>query len=492
MISVSHPSFQSQRQLFVLTIFTFVAIAVGAFAAIGTAQFLALVALLLLAFISALTVPMRVLPIILAALVPFQFYFFVPGTSFAAPAALVFVATAAARVLMTRGLRGQVWIAPVALFLSIALIAALGATNRYEAFKGIYSWLPIFACAFIVAQTVDSKRAADWMIALLVGLGLAQAILGLVEYVAGLDRVISWLTLPLSEFIFPPNLLRERLSDLSFNWNLAGRALPFGTFINGIDYAIFLAAMTMLALARGIASAPTRKMFLWFGCALLLSITILLTLKGSGLLALAGGLGVLAIYFTPRLSRQKSVMLLVLGVIALILALPFLGVISDRVSFLVDRELGDSRNLGRLSIWSSLLPALVERPLFGFGMNNSPASEQVLRTLKFGAFGTYPVSPESAYVQVLIETGALGFIALLIFFAMTLARAVKNIRANQNTIALVGILAALVALWAGNLTVSAFTTDQNGMLMGLLIGLVFAPNLAKVASKNSSLDPGNE
>jgi O-antigen ligase len=280
--------------------------------------------------------------------------------------------------------------------------------------------------------------------------------------------------LPISEFIFPPNLLRERLSDLSFNWNLAGHALPFGTFINGIDYAIFLAAMIMLALARGIASAPSRKTLAWLGGALVLGATTLLTLKGSGWLALAGGLGVLVIYFAPRSSRPTALILLAMGVLALILILPFLGVISDRLTFLVERELGDSRNLGRLSIWSSLLPALIEHPLFGFGMNNRPPLQEVLRTLKFGVFGTYPVSPESAYVQVLIETGALGFIALMSFFGMTIAHAVKSIRSNSNAIAHVGILAALAALWAGNLTVSAFTTDQNGLLMGLLIGLVFA------------------
>lgn len=479
MISIFHSTFNSQRQILVLTVFAFAALTIGALVAVGTYLSLLITAVLLLAAITALTIPIRSLPVVVAALVPVQFYFFVPGTNFAAPAAFVFVAAAAARVLITRGMRGQVWIVPAAVFLSVALVAAVGADNRYAAFKGIYEWLPIFACAFIVAQTADSKRTADWVIAILVGLGLLQSILGWVEYVVGLDRVIVWLTMPLSEFIFPPNLLRERLSDLSFNWNLGGRALPFGTFINGIDYAIFLAAMTMLTLARGIAYAPSRKMVLWFGVALVFGATTLLTLKGSGLLALAGGLGVLAIYVVPRLSRQTAAVVVMLGVIAVILVLPFLGVISDRVAFLVERELGDSRNPGRMSIWSSLLPTLVERPLFGFGMNNTSASEQVLRTLKFGAFGTYPVSPESAYVQVLIEMGVLGFIALLIVFGMTLARAVKNIRANQDSIPLVGILAALVALWAGNLTVSAFTTEQNGMLMGLLIGLVFAPNLPK-------------
>jgi len=43
-----------------------------------------------------------------------------------------------------------------------------------------------------------------------------------------------------------------------------------------------------------------------------------------------------------------------------------------------------------------------------------------------------------------------------------------------------GVLAAIVALLCGNLTVSALTTDQNGLLLGVLIGMVFASNVPNV------------
>ena len=212
----------------------------------------------------------------------------------------------------------------------------------------------------------------------------------------------------------------------------------------------------------------------WFAAAFVLGATLLLTLKGSGLLAFAGGALTMAIYFAPRLTRQMQLAILGLVLLGLILTVSFIGPISERTAFLIQREQGDSRSVGRLDIWASILPAYAQRPLLGYGMGNSPTSGEVLRTMRFGAFGTNPVSPESGYLQVLVETGAVGFLGLLTFFGITCARAARLVREKKDAAIVIGILSALVALWAGNLTVSAFTTDQNGMLMGLLIGLVYA------------------
>jgi hypothetical protein len=67
--------------------------------------------------------------------------------------------------------------------------------------------------------------------------------------------------------------------------------------------------------------------------------------------------------------------------------------------------------------------------------------------------------------------GIAGLTALLVLFAGTFARAIRRARADPIY---VGALAALVAFWVGNLTVAGFTTDQNGMLLGMLIGMIYA------------------
>jgi O-antigen ligase len=90
--------------------------------------------------------------------------------------------------------------------------------------------------------------------------------------------------------------------------------------------------------------------------------------------------------------------------------------------------------------------------------------------LRGGAVAFNNPAAESAYVAALVETGIAGFAALMALFAATLAGAARRARGDAL---FVGVLAALVALLLGNLTVAGFTTDQNGMLLGALIGMAF-------------------
>jgi O-antigen ligase len=314
-------------------------------------------------------------------------------------------------------------------------------------------------------------------------------------------------------------LLRERLADFSFNWILENRVLPFGTFINGIDYALFLAAMLGLGVAwlmqeaggrwqvagggeqeaggrRQVAGGeqndcllPTAsRLLLTAYCLLsvvLIGIALLLTYKGSGLLALAGAGAVFALVVgagrgwqvaggrwregsqvTAYCLRPTAYCLLGL----LLLGIIFFEPIVQRGAFLLQREMGNSYETGRLEIWIQALAALPQRPFFGFGLNNAGQLIAPTQSLRGGTFIAVSNSPESAYVATLVETGIVGFAAWLWFIGAVLVRAYQRARASMLY---AGVLAAIVALLCGNLTVSALTTDQNGLLLGVLIGMVF-------------------
>ena len=252
------------------------------------------------------------------------------------------------------------------------------------------------------------------------------------------------------------------------------RASPFGTFINGIDYAIFLAAVMGLALPLLFVERTRTRLALVFGCLLLMGIALLVTFKGSGLLALGGAAAVTVLLSFRRPSpRLFAIGLIGLGCVVL-LSLPFADLLMQRAVFLVQREQGDTGTAGRLEIWAGLLQVFFQRPLFGFGLNLSAVLTEPSRTLNRGAIAFNFPSAESAYISALVETGIVGLAALLVLFVGTLLRAVRRARSDPL---FVGVAAALVALWVGNLTVNGFTTDQNGMLLGLLIGMVYASTL---------------
>jgi O-antigen ligase len=153
-----------------------------------------------------------------------------------------------------------------------------------------------------------------------------------------------------------------------------------------------------------------------------------------------------------------------------LLALPFADLLAQRAIFLVQREQGLVGSAGRLEIWSSLLQAFLQRPVFGFGLNNAPLLTEPARTLSNGAITFGPSAAESSYVAALVETGIAGFVSLLCVLFVALTRAYR--RALVDPL-FVGVLAAIVALTVGNLTVTGFTTDQNEMLLGVFIGMSF-------------------
>ena len=328
----------------------------------------------------------------------------------------------------------------------------------------------------------------------------------------------------LSYWFYQPNLLRERLAEFSFNWLAGNRVLPFGTFINGIDYALFLAAMVGLASAWLMQVAGGRRqeagggeqaaggrwqeaggrrqaaggeqndclpptasrLLLTAYCLLsiaLIGIALLLTYKGSGLLALAGAGAVLvwalgvtratASRLLPPASRfPPTASWLLAGV--LLLGIVFFEPLVQRGAFLIQRESSASYETGRLEIWGQALAALPQRPFFGFGLNNAGQLIAPTQSLRGGTFIAVANAPESAYVATLVETGVIGFAALLWFIGAVLVRAYQRARAS---LLYAGVLAAIVALLCGNLTVNGLTTDQNGLLLGVLVGMVFAPNV---------------
>lgn len=528
------------RERVVVLVCALGAIGWGAFAAIAPSELVS--ASFSIAFFGALAflLPRAWLGIALAVLIPLQFYFPLTASLYLR-GAFVFVVAAAVRVLFGQQssvvgqlfalsgqqsavsgqqspvsgqrsaisgqrsavlrlpsssvLRPSSWFLPAVFFLLAAFIAALGATNRYVAFKGIYDWLPIFAAVFVIGETTRGVWRA-YIVKVLVIVGVAEALLGWIQTWFTSSQIAEMLQASVSQWFIQPNLVRERLADFSFNWVLGNRVLPFGTFINSIDYALFLAAIGALGIAltadrqpptvagdtqytsrhtlfrSTLSRSALSRSTLYTLPLALIGLVLLQTFKASALLALIGGGAVWLLAYGTRLRASQMVFLVTMGIGLVIL----LGAISfeplvQRATFVLQRETLESYETGRLEIWGQLFAALPQRPLFGFGLNNAGSLIAPTQSLHGGTFIAVINSPESAYVAMLVETGIIGFVCLLWFFGATLVRAFQ--RARDSTLD-VGVLAAIVALLCGNLTVSALTTDQNGLLLGVLVGMVYA------------------
>jgi large-conductance mechanosensitive channel len=491
--AISPPLSETPRERAIGLVCAGTAVAFGALSALGADQAIATTLVVGAFGVAALILPLSWVALGLAALIPLQIYFPFAG-ALNLRGALVFSSAAALRVFVTLlarssrqsmlgSLRSLPWLIPAALFVFAALAAVPTALNRYEALKGIYLWLPVFAVAFVFGEIVRSEWLVERIIVALIAAGVGEAALGSIQTLLDAPRVIGILQLPISSLVYQPNLLRDRLADLSFNWLFNQRVLAFGTFINNIDYAIFLAAILTLVLAQLLGESPTttarstpyaiRHTLVLAVCAIVLAVALMQTIKWSGILALAGGVGTIVLLSSRRLSSRLVWLGALGGAAALAIAALFSGDIASRVLFLVQREGGAFSTAGRVTTWLHLLGFLAQRPLFGFGLNNAPFLLDASPSLSGGAFVLNLSGPESAYVAILAETGIAGFAMLAVFFAVILTRAYRNLQSTQWTARAIGLGSAVVAILFGNLTVVGLTTDQNGMLLGALIGLIF-------------------
>ncbi|MBI5305131.1 MAG: O-antigen ligase family protein [Chloroflexi bacterium] len=461
-----------------------IAIVFGAFAALASSAWLGFVSIVALIALLAFVLPRSFIAPALVGFAVLQFYLTIPGTAATLRGALVFVACVALRALATQPIEwraNRTWLLAACAFVFAALVAAYGAPNRYAALKGVYDWGAVFLTILVASAIITTPPTRVRMLIALLAMGTLEAILGLAQAALGVERVRAILSLPGSELFFQPNLLRERIAAMSFNWIVFDRVLPFGNFINGIDYAVFLAAMIALALAWLFAERTRRQMIALLASVSAMGVALLLTFKGSGVLALIGGACVIVIAYAQRLSRRVVMLGLALGVIALALAAPLADALAQRALFLIQRESGSVFTTGRLAIWVELLDVWTRHPWFGVGLNNAEGFIEPLSSLNGGAFTLVVPSPESAYVAALVETGAVGLLALGAMFALTLTRAWQRWRASRDALDL-GMLAAIVAWLVGNVTVAGFTTDQNGMVLGLMVGMFWARQDARVGN----------
>ena len=485
----SIPVADAQRERWLVGSFVCVALALGVFAAAGTSSWLGASVIVLCVFVAAMTVPQSWLAPMLAALIPLQIYFNIPGTSFSTRGVVVFAFVAAFRLLVVRVLRRDLnhwheWMYPAALFLLAAFIAAFGASNRYTAFRGLYDFGILFAVAFVVSETMQSSSVIRWTVFALIGAGIFQAVVGLWEAFLGTDAIVRFLLdEPIVELFWQSGMLRDNLLNWAINWIVFDRVAPFGTFVNGIDYAIFLAAILSLVLALIIArfdvTSPAKRgrarvgVFILIAIALLIGGTLLWTFKGSGFVAMASGVVTIGLLYLPRLSRRTMSLVWIALAGVIVLSLPFANLLIQRASFLIQREQGAYGTAGRIEIWMSMLQFLLQRPIFGYGLHNSIYLPEAARSLLGGAIVFNLTSTESSYIAILLETGMVGFVALMSVFALAWRRGYSWIQSGFSPAMAIGVMAAMVAILAGNLTVAGFTSDHNEMLLGLFVGMAF-------------------
>jgi putative inorganic carbon (hco3(-)) transporter len=137
---------------------------------------------------------------------------------------------------------------------------------------------------------------------------------------------------------------------------------------------------------------------------------------------------------------------------------------------------GDSSNNFRLNVWGSVLQMIHDRPIFGIGPGNSVFNKvyPLYQKPRFTALSAY-----SIFLEVLVETGIIGFATFLWFIATTITQGLRQLPAlHQTRDRQAYWLMAAIATIPGELGQGLFDTvwyrPEVNTLWWLTVGLVAA------------------
>lgn len=338
-----------------------------------------------------------------------------------------------------------------------------------------YFAIAIASVAFLNAVTLDAQRelmrlasyvgfyyvTTDWIQthqdtrALLKALmisTIAVALFGLYQMMIGGYSALYDILYPVQEEILqiPP-------------WE--GRITSFLEHFNGLAGYINLVVPFCVGFALRGTDPVLRMLSRW--CLLLASVALLLTQSRGGLLAYAAMLLVSAYLFAPN--RKSGMRRVAIVLIVCLLAGAVAGFFFTRLT-----EIDDYTTVSRLAIWGGAFTVFARSPVLGTGFGN-------LRTLMGGLLGLpegWTGDAHNLYLELLAETGIVGFVAFVFLITAALRAALRRYRNSQDEFGKIigfAVFAAIIGVLVhGTVDYLFHTTPQVAALFFLVLGILRA------------------
>lgn len=322
--------------------------------------------------------------------------------------------------------------------------------------------------AFLLTSYVSGERTRKRRLAyVLVGLGLAEAFYGLVQYLA------NWQTI----WWYSKKYDVQEATGTYINRNhfagLLEMILPFA-----VCFALYEGER--LAFNRTHRVRPSRQagpttsgVSLWLAVAVVLMAALVFSRSRMGILA---AIASLVVMFSLN-ALQKRTVPVAIGFVFLILSLSLAGWIGLRPALTRFEDLGQEmagQQATRLSIWPGSLKLIGERPLMGNGLGTFP----IIYTRYQTSFLTQYVNhAHNDYLEVASDLGIPAALALFGSIVWLLIRALRiSFRAESRfernlSLACVG---SIVAILLHSLTDFNLYIPANALVFAVILGLTSA------------------
>lgn len=327
---------------------------------------------------------------------------------------------------------------------------------------GVFSLLHLLAAYFIFLIVLKETKTRKHLILFAVAVGLAVSILGIFEYFGtGGSRISGY----------------------------------FGNPILFAGYLLFPLFFSLIFLVREIFWK--RIIFLAIFITILISLFFAQS-RGALAGAIVGGFVAIAVIIWSSGGKKKVIFLKIAGILGVVAILIFiLAKSGNHTAISLTRRftrlsLQDASSDQRLRLYAVALKAVRDRPIFGWGPENfdyafdrnyDPA------LLKYGVSETWVDRSHNTYLDTLVMSGILGFVAYAAIFIAAFITLKRSVNSGICEAREAGILGALLVAY-GVANFFAFDSPPSFIYFMFVLAYISAP-LLKDEDKNIENKTGN-
>jgi len=243
----------------------------------------------------------------------------------------------------------------------------------------------------------------------------------------------------------------------------------FSVFGNRNHFAGFMEMVAPLALGYAFYCKNRAKKFIFGFMATIICVSIFLSLSRAGSLSLIFSL-ILMVYFLKKdWVIQEKYWVLIAGGILIVLLLSVIGIEPIKYRFASLRE----GFFQRLSVFKDSYQMIKDFPSFGIGLGNFQFAFSSY--LSFFSEGYY-FYPHNDYIQIITETGLIGFSFFFLFLLKVFKTILKRLFTRQDPFArsmVIGGICGLFSLLLHSSVDFNFHIPAISFLFWLLLGLIY-------------------
>src|SRR5579859_2673799 len=308
---------------------------------------------------------------------------------------------------------------------------------------------------YVITDWIQTRRDTEILLKILMASTIAVALFGLYQMMIGGYSAVY-------DVLYP---VQEEIRQIPA-WE--GRITSFLEHYNGLAGYINLVVPFCLVFALREADPALRTLSKW--CLALASVALLLTQSRGGLLAFAVMLMVSVYLLAP--DRKTRMRRLAVVLVACLVVAALAGFFFQRLG-----EIDDYTAVSRLAIWGGAFTVFARSPVVGAGFGN-------LRPLMGGLVGLpegWMGDAHNLYLELLAESGLVGFIAFAFLIVAALRAARRCMRQSRDEFMRLTGIAAFAAICGvlvhGTVDYLFHTTPQVAVLFFLLLGILGAQTL---------------